>query len=400
MNRYIHGYYSVKDKIFNTKIQALIYATQIVKTNIVLEYCTQYRKHDSLVNWHFNDEVFSQYNWTTEPENSLEYLYYERAKNLRDKYDYLILYYSGGCDSHNMVMSFLNQGLKIDELVIHHVNSGMGILNNQGIDLTDAKIQPLTETKFQVVPRLKEILTVDPNIKIKMFDATQKIIDTFSKKQSGEWVLKAREELNPVDSAKYNFTCFDEYKKIIDTSRKVGILVGLDKPNLKIHNNKMYLVFSDRRFNINLFYTEIEEYSNAQVEFFYTSPDACNLICKQAHTLKNWLMSSKEILTKFIAINKSRNPTSYLFLEENARLLLYGHSWKAEWFQAKKSVLDWHSEADLWFHLAFPSDSIQGACWRDGISYIQKHIDRSFLLNYNYSGYDGLQVFTKQYPIT
>ncbi len=82
MNRYIHGYYTVKDKIFNTKIQALIYATQIVRTNKVLEYCTQYRKHDSLVNWHFNDEVFSQYNWTIEPENSLEYLYYERAKNV------------------------------------------------------------------------------------------------------------------------------------------------------------------------------------------------------------------------------------------------------------------------------------------------------------------------------
>lgn len=399
MNKKIHGYYSVNGKTFDTKVHALIYASNILNSADQKLY-NQLVAYDSLVKWHFNDEVFDSYNWTVEPEQSLESLYLKRARELRERYDYLIIYYSGGCDSHNMVMSFLNQGLKIDEIVVHHVDEGIELLENYGLDITSAKMQPLTETKFQVVPRLKEISTIDPSIKIKMFDTSQKTIDTFSSSQSGDWVLKVREELNPIDSSKYNFTCFDEYKKAIETNKKIGILVGLDKPSLKIEDGKIHLVFLDRRFNINLFYTEVEKYSNAQLEFFYSSPDACDLICKQAHSLKNWILSSKDNLKAFISVTNSDAATAKLYLEENARLVLYPNTWKPEWFQAKKSVLDWHSEADLWFHVRFTSESTQGSCWREGIRYIRKHVDKSFLLSYNDLGYDGFRVFTKQYSLT
>jgi hypothetical protein len=296
-----------------------------------------------------------------------------------------------------MIMSFLNQNLKIDELVIHHVNTGIKILESYDFDPKDARIQPLTETNLQIFPRLSEIKRLAPNIKINLFDTTQKTIDLFSSTQDGSWILNVREELNPVDSAKYNFTCFDEYKDLIDTNKKIGILVGLDKPAIKIKNNKVLLVLSDRRFNINLFYSEIENYSNAQVEFFYTSPDACDLFCKQAHTLMNWILSSPQTQEMF-TIHQFKPSTllanNKLFLEENARHLLYQGTWHNKWFQAKKSILDWHSEADLWYHLAFPSNSPQGSCWLDGIKYVKENIHSAYLYEN-----DGFVEFTKDYVL-
>jgi hypothetical protein len=394
MNKKIHGYYTIGNKVFYTKIKALFFASELLNNSKIDKNLIT---PDKLIKWHFNDEVFDRYDWTKEPEFSLEYLYHKRAKELREKYDYLIVYYSGGCDSHNMLMSFLNQGLNIDELVIHHVNKGIKILDSYNLDAKDAKIQPLTETSLQILPRLKEIKSICPSIKINFFDTTNFTINTFSSKQTGDWILKAREELNPVDSAKYKFTCFDEYKKIIHTNKKIGILVGLDKPSLKIFDNKIYLIFADRRFNINLFYSDIEEYSNAQVEFFYTSPDSCDLICKQAHVMKKWILSSelnKDLFTIKQFLPSYVNANTKLYLEENARTLLYNTTWKKEWFQAKKSILDWHSEADFWFHMLFSSKTLQGSCWIDGIKYAKKYIN-----DYFFYDNDGFKEFTKEYML-
>ncbi len=403
MNRDIHGYYIVNKKKFYSKVQALIYASELLlqlRATFVETNIDKLISRQSLVKWYFNNEVFESYNWTVEPQQSIDTLYNKRAKYLREKYDYLVVYYSGGSDSHNMVMSFLNQGLKIDELVIHHVNHGMSLLRTNNIALTNPALQPLSETKFQIIPRLKDILIIDPSIKIKMFDTTQKTIDTFSNLQSGDWVLKVREELNPVDSAKYNFTCFDEFRHVIDTNRSVGILVGLDKPLLKPHHDAIYLVFTDRRYNINLFYSDIEHYSNAQVEFFYSSPDACDLICKQAHLVKKWVIKCIQFLSQKNSLDIYNNPFFRVFYEEKIRDILYPFTWRQDWFQAKKSVLDWHSEADLWFHEFFDSTSLQGSCWRDGINFIQNNIEKNFLESYrNANDYDGFKIFENSYML-
>jgi hypothetical protein len=429
MNKDIHGYYVVNNQKFYSKVQALVYASKLLdKINEKInDRNIKIKDPTMLVKWNFNDEVFEKYDWTKEPEIDLETLYFKRAKELREKYDYIIVYYSGGVDSHNLVMSFLNNNLFIDEIVVHHVNDGIKILSNSHLSPLDAKIQPLTETNLQVIPRLTEIKQLSPKTKIKMMDTTQHTIDTFSKNQSGEWVMNVREELNPIDSAKYNFTCFDEYKKTIELNKKVGILVGLDKPCLKIKYDEVYLCFHDRRFNVNLFYNEIEKYSNAQVEFFYTSPDTCALMCKQAHELKKWLSTSRQnvmmlqeniapINDKMKALIATKNRIARLFLEENSRTILFSKTWKKDWFQAKKSTLDWHSEADFWFHERFDSTSMPGSCWRNGVEYIRDNIDEIFLIKFDraeidyslfneYSpshkpmDYDGFYEFTKKYSL-
>ncbi len=416
MNKDIHGYYVVNNQKFHSKVQALICASELLNriNEKISESSFKIEDPKILIKWNFNDEIFQAYNWKIEPEEDLDTLYHRRALQLRQKYDHIIVYYSGGSDSHNMIMSFLNQNLFIDEIIVHHVNSGIKILENLEMSNVDARIQPLTETKLQLFPRLKEISSLSPKTKIKIFDTTNHTIENFSNKQDGSWVLNVREELNPIDSAKYNFIQFDNYKKIVEKNTKIGILVGLDKPKIRINNEKIYLCFVDRVYNINLFYQELEKYSNSQVEFFYSSPDACELICKQSHELKKWVLSSKnniKILTDNHGVDHSiylkvkekietLNRISRLFFEENARSILYPTTWKKDWFQAKKSTLNWNSEADFWFHSRFDSNSLQGSCWKNSIKYIREKIDEKLLIKFDdISGYDGFCEYSKYYEI-
>ena len=63
------GYYTVGKKELESKIHACIFATHIannVKENV---------DPLSLVKWHFNEDIFSNYNWLQEPEATLDQLY-------------------------------------------------------------------------------------------------------------------------------------------------------------------------------------------------------------------------------------------------------------------------------------------------------------------------------------
>ena len=99
------GVYRVGDLAFYSKIEAI---EMHAKTGI--------HPH-----WDFNEAVFSSYNFTVEPTDSLQELYRQRAQQLRDHYDYIILMYSGGADSTNVLNSFIKNDILIDE-VASYVN--------------------------------------------------------------------------------------------------------------------------------------------------------------------------------------------------------------------------------------------------------------------------------------
>ena len=69
------GVYRVGDLKFYSKLEAIEMHT---KTGI--------HPH-----WDFNEAVFSSYDWTVEPKEDLLELYKQRAEQLRNQYDYIIL---------------------------------------------------------------------------------------------------------------------------------------------------------------------------------------------------------------------------------------------------------------------------------------------------------------------
>ena len=95
------------------------YVCDGVQFDSKIKACMHSMKVGQRVVWNFNNRVFKEHNWAVEPTETLDQLYDERCRELRGKYDYIMLSYSGGADSHNILASFIRQGLHIDEIVVN-----------------------------------------------------------------------------------------------------------------------------------------------------------------------------------------------------------------------------------------------------------------------------------------
>jgi hypothetical protein len=69
----------------------------------VLDIALSKRDYNPSIHFNFNDEVFLKADWETDPPVSLNDVYKMRAQQLRDEYDYLVLMYSGGSDSRQVL---------------------------------------------------------------------------------------------------------------------------------------------------------------------------------------------------------------------------------------------------------------------------------------------------------
>ena len=61
----------------------------------------------------YNDDHFSKIDWSVEPKEDIYELFRQRAQQLREKYDYIVLIYSGGVDSHTILETFLKNNIQI-----------------------------------------------------------------------------------------------------------------------------------------------------------------------------------------------------------------------------------------------------------------------------------------------
>ena len=67
---------------------------------------------------YYYDKEFASSDWKTEPKKSLKELYKERAEQIRAKYAYLILAFSGGHDSTQVLETFYYNNIHIDEILL------------------------------------------------------------------------------------------------------------------------------------------------------------------------------------------------------------------------------------------------------------------------------------------
>ena len=111
-----YGYYTVGSSVYLNKTQAAI-ASNITNQKI---------------NFHYNEDIFDSYDWTQEPEPGvgLAEFYRRRALQIRNKYDYVILLYSGGPDSTNVLNSFVDNNILIDEIVNMNSYKQTGVVEN------------------------------------------------------------------------------------------------------------------------------------------------------------------------------------------------------------------------------------------------------------------------------
>ena len=374
------GYYIVNGVEFDSKIEACIFAN---KTN-------------QSVDWYFNNDVFDKYPWHIEPDETLDQLYDLRARQLREEYDYIIVSYSGGADSHNLLMSFVRQGLHVDEILVNTMSKGNS--NFMPIHETNKTSHnaAASEHVLQTLPRLQEIHDKYPKIKITVVDLTDYLFESFLNVGDASWVTKKREGLNPLNATRYNYLYFSDVRKRFDKDKKIALVLGVEKPRTVIHNqnNSFYIRFVDRSANVASVNDHIKEYPNATVEYFYWSPDSVRMLCKQAHVIKKWLEAFPA--NQPMWNNKTMTKETFRLIHERAlRTILYS-TWDNNWFQADKSTRDWYSEFDTWF-ISGQAGTTQHAIWLEGIKYVEENAAK-FVSNKNGIA-DGLEVFSHAYLV-
>jgi len=376
------GFYRSGNVEFDSKINACIYATI----------------HNLDVSWEFHKDFFNTYSWHIEPDLTLDQLYDKRARELREKYDYIIISYSGGADSHNLLMSFVRQKLHIDEIVVNTMQKGMQKYKKPLINDMSAENALQTEYIYQALPRLKEIKNLCPKTKINILDLTDYLFDFLADAGDASWILNKREKLNPINITRFNYLYFSEVRKRFDKDKKIAVVLGVEKPRIYISGQErnLFVRFTDGAANIVSVISEhLKEYPNAKVEYFYWSPDAADIICKQVYVVKKWLEAFPE--NQNLWLGKNITTESYRLIHERIyRSLLYT-TWDNSWFQADKAILDWHTEFDDWFINGYQGTKYHDI-WLDGINYVSQNASRFVKQESNKP--DGLKMFHQDHKIT
>lgn len=268
MNKDQFGYYLVGDFKTYSKVEAIELA----------------RHGSTKPRWVFNDDVFSHYNWTVEPTESLDELYVKRARQLREKYDYIVIWYSGGADSHNILETFRRNDIFVDEIAQFHSYSGEKSWNSY-LNLEVERI---------AIPVTQKVLESMPDTKHRMVDLAPYIDEVFKFDNNRlDFIYKANRSFSPHQLARtYLRERIRDYQELINSGKKLCFVWGGNKPEVALDEktNRYYMRFFDsidsngvgpRTQQLNREW----EYD----EMFYWSPECPDLICKQGHLIKNYL---------------------------------------------------------------------------------------------------------------
>jgi hypothetical protein len=371
----VMGYYICDGIKFSSKIKACIYGTQQKK----------------LVKWIFNNHVFDNYPWKLEPDLTLDQLYDRRARELREKYDYLVLAFSGGGDSNNILESFLRQGLFIDEIV----TNVMGDRNNATIlnpKFTESWNES-AEFHFQTLPRLKYVEKVSPKTKISILDLSNHIFDFLGKAGDPSWLDYTRERLNVSGLMRHNFLHFMDIRKRFDKDKKIAMILGVEKPRTFIKDGMMKVMLFDKAINIATVEEFITDYTNTRVEYFYSHPDSADMLAKQCHVIKRWLEHFPQYLPAWTPGSMKDLLKKHRLVHERAlRSVLYT-TWNNNYWQSDKSTNDWYSQIDDWFHKGH-KDTKEFRVWEAGVKYVKDHAS-----DYVNAEGNGLKPFYYTYDI-
>jgi hypothetical protein len=252
-------FWRVGDDVFRNKIDALSYAAS--------------SGHN--IQFFLYENAFNTYDWTKEPEETWEEILRQRAQQLRDTYQYLRLWYSGGADSHTILLTFINNNIPLDEIIMMRHGPYDNFENETEIEINEVAI-----------PFLKTIKNQIPNTKITLLDIGSKEYNEYS-----------QGDFHDTGSFKFKPFSYRELAHLMPRELSLNIggkthceIRGHDKPRVFIEDGKFYSGVYDGAFNIN---TVGDHY----LETFYITDMMPKVHIKQSHMLKNHLKTHYNVET-------------------------------------------------------------------------------------------------------
>ena len=206
-------------------------------------------------------EGYDSLDWTKEPVESLEYLYKIRAQQLRDQYNYLILYYSGGSDSITALNAFIKNNIYLDEVVITVFS-----------DIDDPKV----DGKYGI----EYLKKIGYKGKISVINLNYEVLDIINKKQLWYDLGYYTGLIHVLSRAR--ITWFEKHNIIKSTNRAGNIahIYGGSSPLIKVFNNKYYVELPASHLGMASYHIDNEQ--------FFTTPKFPILHLKQCHIILNY----------------------------------------------------------------------------------------------------------------
>ena len=198
-------------------------------------------------------DLYNTFDFTKRPNDTLEELCIQKAKSIRDNYNYINLWYSGGCDSHYILKIFLDNNIKIDEL----------IMVKSGFKTADFEIDNYA------IPFAK-------NTGIK-FTVKQPDIEYYKK-----YYINKEAMLGTANNMWHHFRLNNHFENL-EHCEDVNIanIFGKEKPKLCFIDGKWYTYFLD---------VEVTHQPN-QINFYIDSPKIhsaqCHMLINEIQMMKN-----------------------------------------------------------------------------------------------------------------
>ena len=348
MNQDKLGCYRVGDLKFYSKLEAI---EMHAKTGI--------HPH-----WDFNEAVFSCYDWTVEPTENILELYRQRAQQLRDKYDYIVLCWSGGSDSETIRRAFHDNDILLDECVSFGNYDGSKLKN----DFYNS------ELFFRVIPQANKLKDQYSETEFRLLDLSQLTIDVFQEQAlSYDWIYNANMMLAPNnvsrDSIGYKV---DKWRKIIDSGKTLCMLWGVDKPRVFHENGKFFVRFIDVIDNC-VTVKSMAGRNHYTDELFFWSPDCPKIMIKQGHLIKNYL-NNNLFTSSFISDKNSKlaykqhDGKKYWLNVHGVNTIVYP-TWDINTFDSGKPPSTIYSWRDQWF-FNLEGDNVSRRVWQMGVDKI------------------------------
>lgn len=317
-----NGFYQVGNEIFNFKFNALEYATRTQQS----------------VTWNFNNEVFKAVDWKTPLNIDLRILYRQRAQQLRDKYDYLVLSFSGGSDSTTILKSFINNGIHLDEIIcdwpVKHTS-------NFKVSTDPDPFNHISEWALAIKPMLEYISFHHPNIKITQIDSTEKLLV-----EDNEHAFTIS-HMGPYNSTRRYRDIAKRISDIKQTKDNAAVIMGCDKPQIHIEKNVICTQFFDQH----AFFKTSWDLHPRTVEYFYWTPDFPEIVREQCHAIYQHLLSNPGLVKFFDytmrSVNKEQFQIDNRIKDNIVRQVIYP-DWDLNIFQADKAESLVYSRQHSW----------------------------------------------------
>lgn len=309
------GCYSVGDRKFSNK-NAAVYESVITGKELT---------------WDFYSDTYKKCIRNYLPNKyTLDQLYKKRAQQLRDSYDYLILNYSGGPDSHNVLMTFLNNNIHLDEIHVKYSQSVDAKLYTPN-SINKGAENIFSEYDLVIKPVLEKIRISNPEIKITLHD----VFDTDWLNLKDDFCLHAGHFTGAFEILRQT-----QYSKSIEVlsekGKSIADIYGIDKPLFTYHEKCLYTFFSD--IGVNVAGNRHQGKTNASVELFYWTPDMPEIVIEQAFVHYIAIRNNPSLLQLFDSKNAGiENASRHETIRRLTVSLVYSN-WDNSKFQADKPV--------------------------------------------------------------